>query len=249
MKIEKFSKNKNGMYILTIENGTKIKIHEDLILKYELLLSKEITPSLLETINSENQIYELYELSLKYLKIRLRGKKELEEYLLKKGYSKELIDSTVELLQKQGYLDDKSYTNAFIHDKILMSSAGPEKIKSELEKNGISCELIEKCMPVFTKELEKERVEKIVKKQIQTNHNKGSILLKRKIQMYLINLGYSNDIINECLNGRKLVSEDLYQKEYEKLYTKLSKKYEGKELEYRLKQKMYQKGFSNNNEE
>ena len=42
MKIEKFSKNKDGMYLITLEDGNKIKIHEDLILKYELLLSKKL---------------------------------------------------------------------------------------------------------------------------------------------------------------------------------------------------------------
>ena len=249
MKIEKFTKNKNGMYLLTLENHTQIKIHEDLILKYELLLSKEITASLLEKINSENQFYEIYEIALKYLKLRLRSRKELNESLLKKGYSQESINSVIKLLSKQGYLDDKSYATAFIHDKILMSNYGPEKIKGELEKNGISEEVIEECISIFTEELEKERIEKIIQKQIQANHNKGSMLLKRKIQLFLINLGYSNYLINECLNGKKLVSEDLYQKEYKKLYAMLSKKYEGKELEYKMKQKMYQKGFSNYNEE
>ena len=58
MKIEKFTKNKNGMYVLVLDDGNKIKIHEDLILKYELLLSKKINGELLETIQKENQIYE-----------------------------------------------------------------------------------------------------------------------------------------------------------------------------------------------
>ena len=51
-------------------------------------------------------------------------------------------------------------------------------------------------------------------------------------------------LINEVLDGKKLLSEDTYKKEYDKLYSKLSKKYSGKELEYKLKQKMYQKGFN-----
>ena len=34
-----------------------------------------------------------------------------------------------------------------------------------------------------------------------------------------------------------------YQKEYDKLYKKLSRKYEGATLEYKIKEKLYQKGF------
>lgn len=247
MKIEKFSKQKKGMYLLTLEDGNKIKVHEDLILKYELLLTKKIDNLLLEELHNENQIYEIYEIALKYLNTRLRSRKELLEYLKKKGYEQKNIDSVLEMLLKQGYLNDKVYATSFIHDKILMSNYGPNKIKSELESVGISNDVINEAIICFTEELEKERIEKLVNKQIKQNHNKGAMILKRKIQGYLINLGYSQSLINQNLNGKKLVDEDIYQKEYEKLYNKLSKKYSGKELEYKLKQKMYQKGFINSN--
>lgn len=245
MKIEKFSKTKNSMYIIALDNGNKIKIHEDLILKYELLLTKIIDNNMLEQLLVENQVYEIYELALKYLKIRLRSRKELKNYLVKKGFNNDQIEEVIELLFKQGYLDDKTYTVSFIHDKILMSNYGPNKIKSELESVGISTDIINENISCFTEELEKERIEKLVNKQIKLNHNKGSMVLKKKIQSYLLNLGYSTNLINLNLNGKKLVDDNLYQKEYEKLYNKLSKKYSGKELEYKLRQKMYQKGFNN----
>lgn len=244
MKIEKFSKQKNDMYLLLLENSNKIRIHEDLILKYELLLHKNVDPSLLEKLYQENQIYEVYTIALKYLNIRLRSKKELVTYLSKKGYSMEIIDSVLQMLLKQAYLDDMTYASSYVHDQILMSNYGPNKIRFELEKNEIPSEIIEKALVVFDDELENERIQKLIVKQMKQNHNKGAILLKRKIQLYLLNLGYSNTLINQNLNGKKLVNEDIIKSEYEKLYKKLSKKYSGRELEYKLKQKMYQKGFS-----
>ena len=38
--------------------------------------------------------------------------------------------------------------------------------------------------------------------------------------------------------------EDLAKNEYRKIKKKLEKKYQGQELEYRIRQKMFQKGFS-----
>ena len=38
---------------------------------------------------------------------------------------------------------------------------------------------------------------------------------------------------------------DLAKKEYDKLYKKLSRKYSGQELEFKINQKLYQKGFKN----
>ena len=246
MKIERFTKNKNGMYQLTLENQMKVKVHEDLILKYELLLSKELDENTLLQIRDENLIYEIYEIALKYLKSHLRSKLELSCYLSKKGYSEEVIQSVSQMLQKHGYLDDKAYAISYVHDKISMSHDGPRKIDNDLRKIGISEEAIQNALVCFTEEIEREKIEKLIKKQIKINHNKGSMLLKRKIEAYLLQLGYSSSLIHQCLNGKKLVDSDLYQKEYQKLYQKLCKKYSGKELEYQLKQKMYYKGFSNN---
>lgn len=245
MKIEKFTKNKNGMYLLTLKNGNKVSIHEDLILKYQLLLSKELTEKLLDEIEKENKIYEIYNIALKYINTRLRSRKELKEYLLKKGFSEDNINNVIDMLSNQGYLNDNIYANSYVHDKMLMSNYGPNKIKGDLEKLGIKTEIIESSLSVFTEDIEKERIEKIITKQIRSNHNKGAIVLKQKIQSNLLSLGYSAYLINQSLNGKKLVNEDIYKKEYEKIYNKLSKKYSGKELEYKLKQKMYQKGFTN----
>lgn len=244
MKIEKFSKGKDGMYVITLEDKNKIKIHEDLILKYELLLLKKIDTTLLHDIENENIVYEIYNVALKYIKTRLRSKLEIQEYLLKKGYSFENITLVIEMLLKQGYLDDKIFANSYVHDKILMSSCGPNKIKNDLEKLGIEVEIIEDSIICFDEELEIERINKLVDKQIKSNHSKSESLLKQKIYINLINLGYSSYLVNKVLDNKKVITGDIARKEYQKLLTKLSKKYSGKELEYKLKQKMYQKGFN-----
>ena len=249
MKINKFTKNRNGMYIITFEDNSKIKIHEDLILKYDLLISKSLDDDLKEKILSENKTYEIYEVAISYINKKLRSKKELINYLKKKEYSSEDIGRVVLLLTDSGFLNNDIYANSFVHDHIVLSMDGPNKIRKELEDNGIDNDLIYKVMENYTLELEMERIEKIVDKQIKLNKNKGANLLKKKIQMYLLNLGYNIENINKVLNFKKLDSEDLYKKEYEKAYNKLSKKYDGKELEYKLKQYMYQKGFSYNDYE
>jgi len=243
MIIKKFTKSKNGMYLLTMDNNEKIKVHEDLILKYGLLLSKEISDDLIENINIENRVYEIYDMALEYINTKLRSRKELREYLIKKEYDVVSIDDVIDILSKQGYLDDKIYANSYVHDKILLSSYGPNKIKDDLKKLGIPDLIVNESILCFNEELEKERVIKLIDKQKKSNRNKGPLVLKKKIQIYLINLGYSSNIINQCLNSMDFKTKDIYEKEYQKIYNKLSKKYSGKELEYKLKQKLYQKGF------
>lgn len=249
MQINKFTKGRNGMYTVTLEDSTKLTIHEDLILKHNLLITKEITDSEKEIILEENKTYEIYEVSLSYINKKLRSSKELRKYLVKKEYPNELIDNVIDLLSKEGYLNDQVYANSFVHDRIILSMDGPNKIRKELENNNIEDKYIEESLVSYTEDIELERIEKIVDKQIKLNNNKGANLLKKKIQMYLINLGYNYELINRVLNSKKIVDDNLYKKEYDKLYKQLSKKYSGRELEYKLKQKLYQKGFNTNDYE
>ena len=243
MKIERFTKLKSGQYKLNLDDNTNILLHEDLILKYELLIYREIDNEKIEQLLQENKSYIAYDLALNYLKVKMRSKKEIKDYLLKKEISEELINNAIEKLEEQGYLSDLSYVRAFINDKINLSNDGPYKIKEQLIKLGINEEFILKELEIFDKDLEQSRIEKLIAKQIKTNHNKGKYLLKKKILDYLVNLGYSKEIVISLIDKVSIDEDDIKKKEYDKLYQKLSKKYSGKELEYKLKQKMYQKGF------
>ena len=62
--------------------------------------------------------------------------------------------------------------------------------------------------------------------------------------MNLLNKGFYKDDILQVLDGIVIDDKDIYEKEYKKLYEKYSKKYSGKQLEYKIKEKMYQKGFN-----
>ena len=244
MHIEKYTKSKNGQYKLNLDDGTNVLLHEDLILKYNLLISKEVSKKQLEELQEENMSYIAYSLCLDYLKAKMRSKKEIKEYLLKKEVKEELIDNAINILSNQGYLNDEIYCKAYINDKINLSNDGPYKIKENLSKLGISEEIINKNIIAFDNNLELERIKKIIDKQIKTNHNKSEYILKRKIVDYLTNLGYTKSLIIKEIDSIKISDIDIKEKEYKKIYDKLSKKYSGKELEYKVKQKMYQKGFN-----
>ena len=52
MKIKKISKKKNNLYEITLDNKETINLYDDIILKYNLLLTKEIND--LENIINDN---------------------------------------------------------------------------------------------------------------------------------------------------------------------------------------------------
>ncbi len=247
MKIERFKKLKNGQYEIVLNEGN-YTLHEDLILKYDLLLKREVTEELLFQLLEENQRYVIYDICLKMLSRRLRSKKELVNLLTKKGYAPEKIEEAIALLEKQGYLNDLQYASSYVHDRILLSYDGPKKIETQLTKNGIDTKSSKEAMAQFSLDIQKEKITKIIQKERKTNRTKSNSVLNQKIVLHLVNLGYDRSLVLSLLESNNEVDvekeKELATREYQKLYQKLSRKYEGRELELKIRQKMYQKGFT-----
>ena len=245
MKIEKFKKRPNGLYTIYLDNFNSYDFYEEIILKYELLITKTIEEDEFNKIIEDNKNYESYYDALKTLKRTIKTKEEIRKLLTEKKYSKENISFAINTLEKQGYLNDKNYANSYVHNAIITTNKGPKKIALELDKKGVELHDYNEALNEFSKDLEKEKIEKLISKKIKSNHNKSSRALKQKIELDLINNGFSKDLIKEVLNNT-LIEEnnEIAKKEYQKYYNKLSKKYSGKELEYKLKQKMYSLGFT-----
>ena len=244
MKIKKYKKLARGQYSIILDDDSILNLHEDLILKYDLLLTKEIDNTMINVFLEENKKYTAYSDALRYLGIKMRSIKEIYEYLDKKMYSNEIINEVVEKLKKEKYLDDNLYASYYVVDRIKMSNDGPYKIMKDLEKKGICIEYINNSIIKFNDKVQQDKIDKLINKQIKSNHNKSSILLKKKILEYLINLGYDRSIILSRLNViYNFDDEDIKNKKYEKIYKKLSRKYSGYELEQMIKKKMYEKGF------
>ena len=118
MKIIKFTKKKDGMYSLLLEDDDTILIHEDLILKYGLLMHKELDDDLRDSIEKENLNYTAKTVAIKYITTRFRSEKELRAYLKKKDVDKEIIDIVIDSLKKDNYVNDELFCEMFVNDKI-----------------------------------------------------------------------------------------------------------------------------------
>ena len=247
MIIKKYKYIGKNKYELTIDDENKI-FYEDIILRYNLLLKKEITKKELESLIKENEFYEIYYKGIEILNRRKKTKKELKENL-KKYYDNETqINKAIERIDKEGYINNKDYSRSYIFDYMNFKNYGPYKIKRQLLDLGVEESIIDEELKVFTKDIIDEKIKKYINKKVKTNTNKSQKSLKEKIIQTLINDGYPKEDIIRNLNDISFDDSTIEKKEYEKLYKKLSNKYSGKELELKLKQKMYQKGFYNKND-
>ena len=241
MKIEKYKYLGNSKYKVTIDRDDYI-IYEDIILKYSILGKKNVTRKDLEIFLQDNQFYEAYYKAVKYINIKLRCKSEIKKYL-SKDYSMKIVDKVIERLTNEGYLNEDVYAGAYIIDQVNLKLIGPVKIENDLLKLGISKSVIEKHLLDYTKDIQYDKIKKIIVKEERLNSNKSALMLKNKILNSLISKGFHREDILTCIDEFDFDDSIIKEKEYNKIYNKLSKKYNEKELEYKIKEKMYQKGF------
>ena len=200
MKIIKYEYASKKGYNIFLDNGEIITLKEQVITENELLFKKEINDKLYQKLIFENKIYELYEIAVKYINIRLRSIKEIKDYLTKKENNSEIIDKVCDKLLKNNYLDDERFTKAFIKDKLNFTTIGDYKIKKELEKLGVDSFIIENNISQISSSVLEERMTKIIDKDIRTNKKYSGINLKNKIYNHLLSSGYSVDLVIAVLN-------------------------------------------------
>ena len=244
IKIVKYKKSSNGKYKVFLDNDHELLLYEDVILKYNLLLTKEIDEKLLIEIDKYNQECDVYYVALNSIKSRFKSIYDLRLTLLKKEYPEELVDKAIDKLIKQGYLNDRSFTKSFINNKMITTNSGPYKIERELLDKKIDASIVKEEIEVFTREEQISKIRKLIERGIKTNHTRGGIVLKQKIYNDLKVLGYDISLINEVILTYTFEEDsDIAKKEYDKLYRKYSRKYSGEELKRKIREKLYLKGL------
>ena len=243
MKINKFKKIGSNKYKIYFDNESLI-VYEDVILKYNLLYKKDIDNDLLIEINKENYKSSIYDVSIKYISVRMRSKKELEEYLKKKKYDQKDIEETIKRLQSQDLLNDEKFAKSYINDKLYLTNYGLTKIKNDLLKLGVEEYIIDAIVNNIDLQVINDKLSKIIDKELKINSKLPTNKLNNKIINRCINLGYNYEDILKILNDKNIEGNSNIEYDYKKIYEKYKNKYDEYKLNAVIKSKLYQKGYT-----
>lgn len=242
MKIISYKKIKQNKYEVTLSNNESVLLYDDIILKYELLTKKEIDNQKLKEIILDNSKYDVYYAMLKDISKKFRTEKELRTKF--KDYDNEVVDYAVKRLKNEKYLNNELYIRAYINDAINLKLIGPNKIINNLLNLGFEKSEIEEYLEVIDNEIWLDKINKLIKKEINSNHAYSGNVLKMRIQNKISNLGFELNMISKLINNYDFnLSSEKKLKEKEKALKKYSKKYSGFLLEQKVNNYLYQKGL------
>lgn len=242
MKISKIKKINNSKYQIILENGDKITTYDEVIIKNNILYKKELTDVEIKDISKKNDYYSCYNAAIKYLTKGVHSEKEFNKFLEKYEMTLNEKNKLVEEIKKIGLLNDLKFASAFTYDKFNLNNYGPLKIKKELLLHDIDESIIDLELDKISEVEIKNKVEKLINKKLKTlkgsNYN-----IRQKLYLYINSMGYDKEYVDLYALNEMDDSKQL-ENDYNKLYIKLSKKLKDEELYFKIRQKLYQKGYS-----
>ena len=169
-------------------------------LKLRLKVGTELDKAKLNEILDEKERSDALNKSVEYISKYLKSKRQVKEYLIKKGYSEEIAYYCIDKLKEYGYIDDQKFSERYIES--VSKTNGKHLVEYKLMMKGVRKEDIEKAyqnVNVDSKVNAKEVAEKYLKNKEKTKENIA------KAYRYLVGRGFSYDDVNYAL---KDVSEE-----------------------------------------
>ena len=197
ISVQKKNKNRCNIYI---DNVFAFAVSNELIYKENLKIGMIIDEEKLKKIAYEENLINCKETALKIIERSYKTKKEMIKRLLEKGYALEEVNETLKFLEEYNFINDESYTKAFINDRT--KTQGKQKIKYALKNKGVSDEIIEEELSKLDMEKEKENANILALKKynILIKRESDKYKLKEKIIRFLISRGYDYEVAKDAVN-------------------------------------------------
>ena len=168
-----------------------------------LNIGGEISPEELKRIVFASEANSAFERAVGYLSLSPRSKKEIARYLKDKGYDCEVIEETIDRLEKYRYTDHYAYAESFVKSK--SKKYGSLRLKSELRAKGISSDIIEEILNGVADGDEERPSESDNAYAIAQKYLRSHTSDKQKLRRFLAARGFTWDAIGTAVNR---LSED-----------------------------------------
>ncbi len=192
-----YQKNNKDRVNIYLDDKFGFGVDLNIMIKYGLAKNMELDDEFITRILISEDKAKLYNYAISVLSRGSKSEKELKLKLADKGYDNESINSAIEKLKENKYIDDDYYCKKFINDKINISKYGKRRIKEALVSKGIDRQLIEKNISYVSQDDEINRAYALAEKKLKSLTDAEPIKKKMKISSFLLNKGFDYEIVNK----------------------------------------------------
>lgn len=180
-------------YSIYIDEKYVCSFSEQELLNLGLRIGQELAAHELQELKNNAIKDKAYDRSLNLVSRRPRSEWELRDYLKRKEYEPEIVDSTIERLKDRGYVDDRDFARRWVDSRRLLKPTSKRRLVQELRQKRVSTEAISEVMAGDETD-ERQILRTLVEKK------RARYPDTVKFMQYLSRQGYSCDDIKAVLS-------------------------------------------------
>lgn len=201
-------KRNSERYNIYIDYEYAFSLSGELLIEYNLKKNSEIDEEEITELVSKENTKKAYDMTLNYLKYRMRSQKEIEEYLIRKGFDLDTIEEVLEKLGKYDFVNDELFAEAMTRDLLSTKLVGRRYIVHKLRQKGIDEGIIDSAVAQIDDEAEFQRACQLAEEQFNRCREAPSIKDEQRIARLMARRGFEWYMINRILREKRQESED-----------------------------------------
>jgi regulatory protein len=123
-----------------VDGAPRLTLAAELVLAAPLRVGDRVSESLLRELERRDQAWRAREAALHLLSFRGRTAVEMRRRLVEKGYAPDIADGCVAELEGRGLIDDASFAQSFVRDRLRFRPRGAQLLLQELRTKGVDWE-------------------------------------------------------------------------------------------------------------
>lgn len=245
-------KHKHRYNIFLDYNGQEeygFSMDEDMLIKHRLQKGMELDEAMITTLKKQDDLHKSYTLAINYLSYRMRTKKEIYDYLVKKEVDEEQISTIMEHLEQEKLVNDQQFAENFVQTRIHTTSKGPRMVEQELKEKGVNTTVAEQAITSYTYEMQFDKAYHNAQKKLNQRSKHSFRQQMQKLQGHLMQKGFEQAVIKDVLAEMADQKDDEAEWEAllnqgDKVLRKYKQKWSGYTLTNKVKEALYRKGFT-----
>lgn len=202
--IKRQMKNKNRVSIF-VDGEYFGSLDEKTFMESGLKSGDALNQEKWQVISEQGENQSAFNKGISYISRLMRSKKQVVDYLKKKGYEEPAIKYATNKMAEYKYIDDTAYAKMILSHQVNVKKVGLISAKVSLKKNGIAKEIIEETILEYSESEQMENAkyhyQKLLKKYRNEEDNQKK---KNKISQAMARRGFSWEMI-------KSVSQNYYE--------------------------------------
>jgi regulatory protein len=160
-----------------------------------LKIGQELSEGEVEEYRSLAGANKAYNLAIRFLSFRPRSKREMSDYLRRKGYEGEQIAPVLERLESARLLDDKAFSASWVASRQSLKPRSKRRLEQELMAKGVSRDDIAETVGAIDSDTELDSLVQVAQRKRTLSQYQDP----NKLMGYLARQGYSYDLIKKAL--------------------------------------------------